>query len=233
LLCFAAAACNAETFDIISRPAPPPGIDAVVRIDCPNPQQPSTEYPQITFQPGDTVTIHAGGCVQSGGHGNAWHRYVNPSGGDADRLYHALIAIPFATGVLERVQKYWNKSVHIADHAPPARLHLQLGFGDETGAYGDNGYYSHDNGPGDQCTGSDAGPAWVELAIVHHGPGTSPPSALAWDIVVTQFDDNGIPLNPNWQSNVGQKQFPNPANCRWPWQGGSAPNCTPRFSPVA
>jgi hypothetical protein len=226
LLCFACAACSAETFDIITRPAAPQGTDAVIRIDRPNPQQHSTEYPQITFQPGDTITIHAGGCVQSGGHGNTWHRYVNPSGGDADRLYHGLITIPFATGVLERVQKYWNSSVHIADNAPVARLHLQLGFDDESGGYGDNGYYSHDDGPGNQCTGSDGGPAWVELAIVHHGRVTTPPSTLSWDIVVTQFDDNGIPLNPDWQSNVSSKQFPNPATCRWPWQGGSAPNCT-------
>src|SRR4030088_328501 len=96
-LFFAGAICGAETFDIISRPVPPAGTDAVIRIDRPNPKQPSTAYPSVTFQPGDTVTLHAGGCVQSGGHGNTWHRYVNPSGGDADHLYHGLITIPFAT----------------------------------------------------------------------------------------------------------------------------------------
>ena len=56
----------APLFDIISRPTPPSGTDVAIRIDRPNPKQPSTEYPQITFQPGDTVTIHAGGCVQGG-----------------------------------------------------------------------------------------------------------------------------------------------------------------------
>lgn len=226
LLTLGSALYAAEQFDIISRPAPPHGTDQVVRIDRPNPTQPSTEYPQITFQPGDTVTIHAGGCVQSGGVGKTWHQYVTPTGGDADRYYHGLITIPFATGVLERIQKYWNKSVHIADTAPVAKLHLQLGFEDEKGGYGDNGYYSHDDGPNNQCAGSEGGPAWVQLDIVHHGPTTAPPSSYSWDLVVTQFDDNGIPLNPDWQSNVAKKGFPNPATCRWPWQGGSAVNCT-------
>lgn len=225
-VCFGSALCAAETFDIISRPTPPAGTDVVIRIDRPNPKQPSTDYPQITFQPGDTVTIHAGGCVQSGGHGNTWHQYVTPTGGDADRYYHGLITIPFATGVLERIQKYWNKSVHIADTAPAAKLHLQLGFEDEKGAYGDNGYTAHDNGPGNQCAGPEGGPAWVQLNIVHHGPTTAPPSADSWDLVLAQFDDNGIPLNPDWESNVAKKQFPNPATCRWPWQSGPQANCT-------
>ena len=127
LLLLSAGVCHAETFDIISRPAPPAGVDAVIRIDRPNPKQPSTEYPAITFQPGDTITIHAGGCVQSGGLGRTWHRYVNPSGPDTDRLYHGLVTIPFATGVLERVQKYWNQSVHIADTAPAASFIFNWG----------------------------------------------------------------------------------------------------------
>jgi hypothetical protein len=226
LFCFAASICTAETFDIITRPTPPAGINVVIRIDRPNPQHPSTEYPQITFQPGDTITVHAGGCVQSGGHGSTWHRYVNPSGGDADHLYHGLITLPFATGVLERIQKYWNQSVHIADNADPARLHLQLGFEDGSNDYGDNGYTSHDDGPNNQCAGSDGGPAWVELYIVHHGAVIHPPATLSWDVAITDYDDNGIPLNPNWQSNVNQKQFPNPATCKWPWQSTGSPACT-------
>jgi hypothetical protein len=226
LCCAAALPCTAETFDIITRPAPPPGTDLVIRIDRPNPQHPSTEYPQITFQPGDTVTIHAGGCVQSGGSGPTWHRYVNPNGGDADHLYHGLITVPFATGVLERIQKYWNQSVHIADSADPVRLHLQLGFEDGPNDYSDNGYTRHDNGPNNQCAGADGGPAWVELDVVHHGIVTHPPATLGWDIVITDYDDNGIPLNPDWQSNVAQKQFPNPATCMWPWQHAGLPACT-------
>ena len=55
------------------------------RIDEPNVKQKVTPYPQIKFRPGDKVTIQASGCVQTGGTGNTWKRYVNPSGPDADR----------------------------------------------------------------------------------------------------------------------------------------------------
>jgi len=218
--------CAYGQFDQISHPPPPAGVDAVVRIDRPNPKARSTEYASITFQPGDNVTIHAGGCVQSGGHGNTWHRYVNPSGPDADKLYHGLITIPFATGVLDRILAHWNQTVHVADNVPAgARIHLQLGFEDGTNDYGDNSYNDHDDGPGGQCKGGDGGPAWVELHIVHHAPPTTS-SLLSWDLEFPQFDDNGMPLNPNWHSNVAKAGFPDPGACRWPWQDGGAKNCT-------
>src|SRR5712692_9388737 len=191
-VCLWTAICAAEKFDIITRPPSPKPGTSVVRIDRPNPRQPATNYHQITFQPGDTVTIHAGGCVQSGGHGSTWHRYVTPTGGDADRLYHGLITTPYATGVLVRIQTHWNKSVHILDSAPAGKLYLQLGFQDDD--YSDNGYYRHDNGPGNQCAGADGGPAWVRLEIVHKGP-PPPLPRNAWDLVETQYDDNAIPLN--------------------------------------
>src|SRR5947207_2818943 len=50
-------------------------------------------YP-VTFRPGDLVTIAAGGCVQTGGWGSTWKRYVDPKGPKADRLYHGTIWIP-------------------------------------------------------------------------------------------------------------------------------------------
>ena len=102
--------------------------------------------------PGDTVAITAGGCVQSGGHGSTWHRYVNPSGGNTDRFYKGLITIPFATGVLDPIAKYVGTTVTVSAGATPGS-HLQLGFTDDN--YSDNGYYSHDDGPNDQCKGSD------------------------------------------------------------------------------
>src|SRR5579863_1234631 len=67
------------------------------RIDQPVVNQPDTPYPEIRFQPLDKVTVQAGGCVQTGGHGKTWKRYVDPdryTGGDADRLYRGLITIP-------------------------------------------------------------------------------------------------------------------------------------------
>src|SRR5689334_14130347 len=48
----------------------------------------------IRFQAGDVVTVQAGGCVQTGGSGSTWKRYVDPSGPNSDRLYHGLIYIP-------------------------------------------------------------------------------------------------------------------------------------------
>jgi hypothetical protein len=197
-----------------------------IRIDRPNPQKPFVDYPSITFQPDDGVTISAGGCVQSGGHGATWHRYVNPSGGDSDKLYHGLITIPFATGSLERIQKYQNQQVHVAPNAPTGNLHLQLGFEDDD--YSDNGYYDPDDGPNDQCKAGDGGPAWVELTIVHKVGGSvgNPGGGHDWDVVTTQFDDNGIPLNPDWWSNVNKHQFPSPDTCRWPWNDASSmPDC--------
>src|ERR1043165_2448492 len=68
------------------------------RIRQPNVRQHITPYPQIRFQPGDRITIEAGGCVQTGGIGKTWKHYVNPRGPNADRLYHGLIWIPGVIG---------------------------------------------------------------------------------------------------------------------------------------
>lgn len=214
-----ATVCSAEDFDIVTRTTLQPGVEQI-RIDRPNPTKRSVDYPQITFQPDDGVTISAGGCVQSGGHGSTWHRYVDPSGGDSDKLYHGLITIPFATGSLERIQKYQNRQVHVAPTAPPGNLHLQLGFEDDD--YSDNGYGSHDDGPNDQCKGATGGPAWVVLTVAHkNGSGAGTSGTRDWDLNLTTFDDNGIPLNPDWHHH-----FPSPDTCRWPWNDPSnQPDC--------
>src|ERR1043166_7623173 len=49
-----------------------------IRIERPVVTQRSTLYPQVRFIPGDTVEVAAGGCVQTGGAGKTWKRYVNP-----------------------------------------------------------------------------------------------------------------------------------------------------------
>src|SRR5438270_2848933 len=69
LVCLLTSVSTAESFDIITRRTVSPGVE-VIRIDKPNPTKRATDYPQITFQPGDLITIRAGGCVQSGGIGN-------------------------------------------------------------------------------------------------------------------------------------------------------------------
>ena len=72
----------------------PSATRTVCRIDEPNVKERLTAYSQVTFQAGDSVSVQAGGCVQTGGHGKTWKRYVNPSGPNSDRLYHGLIQIP-------------------------------------------------------------------------------------------------------------------------------------------
>src|SRR5215471_7710529 len=57
------------------------------RVDEPDVQHRTTDYPEISFQAGETVTVSAGGCVQTGGHGSTWKLYVNPAGSNADRYY--------------------------------------------------------------------------------------------------------------------------------------------------
>src|SRR6476619_4852546 len=59
-----------------------------------------TPYPTILFHPGSFITIHAGGCVQSGGTGQAWQRYVDPSGPSSDHLYHGRISYPGSGGLV-------------------------------------------------------------------------------------------------------------------------------------
>src|SRR6478672_10318005 len=51
-------------------------------------------YYQILMAPGDIILVSAGGCVQTGGHGKTWKRYVDPQGPNSDRLYHGLIQLP-------------------------------------------------------------------------------------------------------------------------------------------
>jgi hypothetical protein len=119
----------------------------------PNVNEHATAYPQVQFLPGDHVTIRAGGCVQTGGHGLTWKRYVNPAS-DND-LYHGLISIPGAFGLV-RIQNVVNSTVTVG-----SRGALILGYEDDN--YGDNGYWGHDNGTGNQCLG--IGAAWVTLSI--------------------------------------------------------------------
>lgn len=179
-----------------------------VRIDQPNVTQRSTDYPTVKFQPGDTVTVNAGGCVQTGGSGSTWKRYVDPSGDNSDRLYHGRIQIPTATQGLETVQGVMRRSpVHVANPAHPADLakfYLTLGYDDDQ--YNDNGYYSHDDGTEDQC--KNVGNAWVELTIVHaQAPVVVGPKA-PMDQWWTFTDDNLAPLNPVWGIQVDAQGNP-------------------------
>lgn len=49
------------------------------RIDEPNVKKSIIEFQQIRFQAGDKVRVTGGGCVQTGGWGKTWKRYVDPA----------------------------------------------------------------------------------------------------------------------------------------------------------
>jgi hypothetical protein len=125
-------------------------FNTVRPIDC-TITEPVVNVPQhgygILFRPGDHVQVFAGGCVQTGGHGKTWKRYVDPAS-DND-LYHGLITIPGATGELDRLVNVVGRQYTVTG----AGGFLTLGYQDD--AYDDNGYYSRgdDNGTGNQCLG--------------------------------------------------------------------------------
>lgn len=125
------------------------------RIENPDVNIPSKEYPDITFRNGDTVFIRAGGCVQTGGRGKTWKRYVRPSSEEAG-LYYGEIEVPGAINNLTKLSEIvadegaWSRRFDIDDsiNTFPVKT-LKLGYIDDN--YDDNGYWGHDNGTGNQC----------------------------------------------------------------------------------
>jgi hypothetical protein len=123
-----------------------------------------TDYPNIRLPEGSVVTIDAGGCVQTGGHGKTWKRYVDPQGPNSDRLYHGLVQLPGVTGGLVRIASILGQPKRLLakdDSADP--MYLILGYEDD--GYSDNGYSGRegDDGTGDQCRG--LGNAYVIVTI--------------------------------------------------------------------
>jgi hypothetical protein len=133
------------------------------RVDKPVVNQRSFAYPAIRFKSGDKVTINAGGCVQTGGRGRTWKRYVDPSGPNSDRLYHGLIYVPslVPAGSLQRISGYLGRQYVLAASTDPLATALVLGYEDD--GYADNGYYAHDDGTENQCR--NVGDAWVTIRI--------------------------------------------------------------------
>ena len=67
--------------DIITCTESPPGHE-MWKIDYPSVDRSLTDYPAINVSsPAMLVTLDGGGCVQSGGFGSTWKRYVNPDDG--------------------------------------------------------------------------------------------------------------------------------------------------------
>lgn len=175
------------------------------------------DYPLITFQPGDKISIVGGGCVQTGGFGSqTWKSYINPKGDNANKYYWGTVYIKHVTaGGYERTGQIQNNGPLPA--LPPddnAKIDyiLRLGYQDDN--LSDNGYWNHDDGNNDQCKG--IGAAFVVVNIVpgpvSRGPELSQhskPFDLVWDIKSDE-DENGLPLNPQWNfalENQGEQPF--------------------------
>ncbi|MEO7119691.1 MAG: hypothetical protein ABIY62_01265 [Ginsengibacter sp.] len=174
-------------------------------ISEPNVKRPSEAFYQIKFQKNDEIYITAGGCAQTGGHGKTWKRYVNPSGDGTAYNYFAKIQIPGVTYGLARMEQFLNRKL-IFTLNPDANSYLILGYADDN--YSDNGYWGHDDGTEDQCKG--VGNASVNITIIHHA--TPPPPIQTafrdFDVVATDLDENGFPLNPKWGKQVNSNQSP-------------------------
>jgi hypothetical protein len=260
-----------------------PNGDEDIQINQPVVDQPSFVYAPIVFRPSDQITVTADGCVQRGGFGKTWQRYVNPNSTPGppwtsinpnNALYFGTVAIPFAwapgpfalgiTGAQAMNQFLLEDSsgflitssegsgsvpnnvinMFLPENMPSdsgsfTPLTLTLGYIDNNGAYGDNGYWSPDGGANGECslttsTFNDApvingvftskpvnnewgGPAWVNLHIVHDaavGMGSAIPDPF--DVVATQWDLNGYPLNPAWGWQVLYAAPPPPGGQRVP-----------------
>jgi hypothetical protein len=130
-----------------------------VPVECqviePTVNQPQTEYPAIEFSPGQHVVVQAGGCVQTGGSGLTWKRYVNPTPDVG--LWYGTISIPGATNGLVPLSNVIGQSLTVGVNGGP----LNLGYVDN--GYADNSYNFHDNGTNNQCKNVEN--AWVDIFI--------------------------------------------------------------------
>ena len=196
----------------------------VLNIQNPVVNKSNFAFKSIILHPGDEIMVSAGGCVQTGGSGATWKRYVDPegdrSGAEVPEGYHGTITIAGAFAAVPgspttydptNEVKRWPiyRAIHtkilvpdlIAQGPPPEPQYLYLGYEDDE--YSDNGYYAHanDNGTNNQCAAArDGGNAHLRITIAHGKPASAlPPAALkAFDLVPNGFDQNWLSLNPQW-----------------------------------
>jgi hypothetical protein len=183
----ACAAASAQSPNVHCQQNSPGSITC--QVQYPNVTQHDTSYPGVQFAPGDTVSVTANGCVQTGGSGLTWKRYVDPSGDNSDHLYFGLISLPGATNGLIRISDAINKTYQIPKNYS-GDLSLHLGYQDDN--YSDNGYWSHDDGTGGQC--ANVGAASVTVFITRsQGAPTPPPVATPSHL---HLNIGGDPLIP-------------------------------------
>ena len=187
----------------------------VWRINQPFVKQSQTTYPDITFAKGDLVSVFAGGCVQTGGSGLTWKRYVKPVARDQteDDQYFGQITIP-GFGALRRIRDAVLAG-GIAITSDPGPAPLTLGYVDN--GYSDNGYWGRDDGWWEQCR--DLSNAFVVIVIQHNCATSISPSCIhgrAVDKVVSRRDPNGFPINPQWVWTTLTGTAPNLSDvCSW------------------
>ncbi|HXT63889.1 MAG TPA: hypothetical protein VN696_12705 [Pyrinomonadaceae bacterium] len=202
------------------------GSTTVYKIKEPVVNKPYQCY-DIPLNPGDRVQVSdVRGCVDTGGAGRTWKRYLNPLGHSGDRLYHGRIWIPGATDGLVRIESLHHDELTV-NQLPPSYdgtpLHIWLGYEDQK--YDDNGYPpdKHKSSTDHQC--KDAPNAQVEIRVaaaageaaqtsLQSFPAPTAPYDLEWN----GFDANLLPLNPYWhfQKNQSPKQVQDiGADCKY------------------
>jgi len=148
--------------DVLTCTRPSSGIEAW-HIEYPSVDRSTTDYPTIAFNAGDSVTLSASGCVQTGGHGSTWKRYVDPDSGDGhlDSQYYGTLQISGVTGeAVSQTIQHWIGPAFVTPNAG----HLVLGYVDD--GLADNGYYSHDDGADGQCVGQSK--VTVDVLVDHN-----------------------------------------------------------------
>jgi hypothetical protein len=185
----------------------------------PKVNQHETAFPEVQFAPGDIVDVWADGCVQTGGWGKTWKRYVNPSGQGRNQqtLYHGLIRLP--GGALVTVQSILGRHSPLPSAGVPlSEFLLHLGYQDDD--YSDNSYDDHDDGTDDQCKTfgfNYGGPAYVTVTIYR---GVKPDAPVAsrydFDLESNTADPNGFPYNPQWSWQLrhgNEGKIPSTSSC--------------------
>lgn len=247
LLVFSALLAHAQIFDLTR--CPDRTKTGIFRCDIPRPIVNQEEWVRqdVQFAPGDTVYVGGEGCVQTGGHGATWKRYVNPSGADSDRLYHGQVLIPSArlsgTNVgnsLTRIRDVVGRAIIVTGEGVPLSA-LVLHGGYEDGDYSDNGYDNHDDGTEDQCKQDIdpkyGGPAQLDILICRGVPCEPVGSRYPFDVLSSWTDPNGLLWNPHWswQERPGNRgQIPSTSICHEfskqdfarPYKSPNFPDCT-------
>jgi hypothetical protein len=141
------------------------------RVDQPMVVLPSVAIPQIELLAGDKLSFRAGGCAQTGGSGRTWKNFVNPINPDFINEYFGMVQVqnaPDGLGALQRLSVFMapDQTQWSVGDKPGA---LIIGYQDEPGDYGDNGYWGHDDGDSNQCAqglpDEQGGPAFMEITV--------------------------------------------------------------------